>query len=75
MARMAVTAAMSTVEGIVLRYDLAVQAARMVSDRSIPNDQCNKRTIYLKSPDHKSQCRDTYSRINRSRCIILFFSL
>ena len=51
MVRVKVTTAKSTIEGIVPRYNLAVQATHKISDRSILDDQYNKRAIFYSSPD------------------------
>ena len=51
MARVKVTAKKSTIEGIVPRYNLAVQAARRISERSVPDDTYNKRAIFYSDPD------------------------
>ena len=61
MTRVKVTAKKSTIEGIVPRYNLAVQAARRISDRSVPNDTYNKRAILYSSPDQIEETDTTES--------------
>ena len=56
MTRVKVTAMKSTIEGIVPRYNIAVQDARRISDRSVPDDTYNKRAIFYSKPD---QIEDT----------------
>ena len=56
MTRVKVTAMKSTIEGIVPRYNIAVQDARRISDRSVPDDTYNKRAIFYSEPD---QIEDT----------------
>ena len=51
MVRVQVTTAKSTIEEIVPRYNLAVQATHKITDRSILDDQYNKRAIFYSSPD------------------------
>ena len=51
MVRVKVTAKKITIEGIVPSYNLTVQAARRISDRSVPDDTYNKRAIFYISPD------------------------
>ena len=61
MARVKVTAKQSTIEGIVPRYNLAVQAARRISERSVPDDTYNKRAIFYISPDQIEETDTTES--------------
>ena len=61
MARVKVTAKKSTIEGIVPRYNLAVQAARRISERSVPDDTYNKRAIFYSSPDQIEETDTTES--------------
>ena len=61
MARVKVTAKKSTIEGIVPRYNLAVQAARRICERSVPNDTYNKRAIFYSSPDQIDETDTTES--------------
>ena len=51
MARVKVRTGKSTIEGIVNRYNLALQATRRISDRSVPDVLYNKRAIFYSSPD------------------------
>ena len=51
MTRVKVTAKKSTIEGIVPRYNIAVQAASRISDKSVPDDTYNKGAIFYRSPD------------------------
>ena len=48
---MKVTAKKSTIEGIVPRYNLVVQATRRISDRSVPDNSYNKIAIFYSRPD------------------------
>ena len=61
MARVKVTAKKSTIERIVPRYNLAVQAARRISDRSVPDETYNKRDIFYSSPDQIVEADTTES--------------
>ena len=61
MTRVKVTAKNSTIEGVVPRYNLAVQAARRISDRSVLDDTYNKRAIFYSSPDHTVETVTTES--------------
>ena len=51
MARVKVTVKKFTIKGIVPSYNLAVQSARRITDRSVPDDTYNKRAIFYSSLD------------------------
>ena len=59
---MKVTAMKSTSEKIVPRYNLSVQAARRISERSVPDDDTyNKRFIFYSDPDQIEETDTTES--------------
>ena len=51
MARVKTMVAKSAIAGIVPKYNIAVQAARRISDRSIPDDLYNKIATFYSSLD------------------------
>ena len=61
MARVKVRTGKSTIEGIVNRYNLALQATRRISDRSVPDVLYNKRAIFYSSPDQIEETDTTES--------------
>ena len=61
MTKVKVTAMKSTIEGIVPRYNLAVQATRRIYERSVLDNTYNKIPIFYSSPDQIEETDTTES--------------
>ena len=61
MTKVKATATKSTIEGIVPRYNLPVQASRGISERSVPDDTYNMTAIFYSSPDQIEETDTTES--------------